>query len=86
MVDHENKLRLQIKQVLRRHASGIELRSTPQGHPAYRRVVQQMHDLIRDEAGHTAIADAMRFVDHGMAELERLDSERAAERRREARA
>ena len=29
MVDHENKLRLQIKQVLRRHASGIDLRSTP---------------------------------------------------------
>jgi len=30
MVDHENKLRLQIKQVLRRHASGIDARgSTP---------------------------------------------------------
>ncbi len=64
----------------------LELRSTPQGHPAYRRVVQQMHDLIRDEAGHTAIAEAMRFVDHGAAELERLDSERAAEQRRQARA
>jgi len=29
MVEHENKLRLQIKQVLRRHASGVDLRSTP---------------------------------------------------------
>ena len=29
MIDHENKLRLQIKGVLRRHASGIDLRATP---------------------------------------------------------
>ena len=62
----------------------LELRSTPQGHPAYRRVVQRMHELIRDEAGHTAIADAMSHVDHGAAELERLESERAAEARRTA--
>lgn len=60
----------------------LELRSTPQGHPAYRRVVQEMHRLIGEEAGHRAVADAMRFVDHGAAELERLDAERAAERRR----
>jgi len=60
----------------------LELRSTPQGHPAYRKVVQEMHRLIRDEAGHTAVADAMSHVDHGAAELERLESERAAEARR----
>ncbi|MDX1658603.1 MAG: FAD-dependent thymidylate synthase [Nitriliruptorales bacterium] len=60
----------------------LELRSTPQGHPQYRQVVQEMHRLIAEEAGHTAIADAMRFVDHGAAELERLESERAAEQRR----
>ena len=60
----------------------LELRSTPQGHPAYRRVVQSMHQLIRDQAGHTAVADAMSHVDHGAAELERLESERAAEARR----
>jgi thymidylate synthase ThyX len=60
----------------------LELRSTPQGHPAYRRIVQEMHRLIRDRAGHTAVADAMRHVDHGAAELERLESERAAEARR----
>ena len=29
MVDHENKLRLQIKQVLRRHAAGAPLVHTP---------------------------------------------------------
>lgn len=63
----------------------LELRSTPQGHPQYRRVVQEMHRLIRDRAGHTAVAQAMRHVDHGDSELERLESERAAERRRQSR-
>jgi thymidylate synthase ThyX len=60
----------------------IELRSGPQGHPAYRRVAQQMHRAIAEQAGHHAIAAAMSFVDHGATELERLESERRAERRR----
>ena len=60
----------------------IELRSGPQGHPAYRRVAQQMHRAIAEQAGHHAIAAAMTFVDHGTTELERLESERRAERRR----
>jgi thymidylate synthase ThyX len=60
----------------------IELRSGPQGHPAYRRVAQQMHRAIAEHAGHRAIAEAMTFVDHGATELERLESERRAERRR----
>ena len=60
----------------------IELRSGPQGHPAYRRVAQQMHRTIAEQAGHHAIAAAMTFVDHGATELERLESERRAERRR----
>jgi thymidylate synthase ThyX len=64
----------------------LELRSTPQGHPQYRKVVQEMHRLIGEEAGHTAVAEAMRYVDHGENELERLESERAAERRRADRA
>lgn len=63
----------------------LELRSSPQGHQQYRRVVQRMHELIRDEAGHTAVAEAMTHVDHGQGELERLESERAAERRRQQR-
>ncbi len=62
----------------------IELRTAPQGHPAYRRVCQQMHRLIADQAGHTAIAAAMQFVDHSEVELERLGSERALERKRQA--
>ena len=37
----------------------LELRSGQQGHPVYRRVVQQMHRLIADRAGHHLIAEAM---------------------------
>jgi hypothetical protein len=61
----------------------IELRTSPQGHPAYRRVCQQMHLLIRDEAGHHAIADAMQFADHSVVELERLQAERRLEAKRQ---
>jgi thymidylate synthase ThyX len=60
----------------------IELRSAPQGHPSYRRIAQAMHRLIEERAGHRAIAAAMSFADHSQVELERLEAERAAERRR----
>jgi thymidylate synthase ThyX len=61
----------------------IELRTTPQGHPAYRRVGQAMHRLIAEQAGHAALAAAMSFADHSEVALERLEAERAAERRKE---
>ena len=60
----------------------IELRTAPQGHPAYRRVCQQMHRLIAEKAGHAAVAAAMQYVDHSEVELERLNSERALEKKR----
>jgi thymidylate synthase ThyX len=60
----------------------IELRSGAQGHPAYRRAAQEMHRAIAEQAGHRALAEAMSFVDHGATDLERLESERRAERRR----
>ncbi len=60
----------------------IELRTAPQGHPAYRRVCQAMHRLIAEQAGHRALAQAMRHADHSGAEGGRLAAERAAERRR----
>jgi thymidylate synthase ThyX len=60
----------------------IELRTAPQGHPAYRRICQAMHRLIAEQAGHRVLADAMTFVDHSAVELERLKAERAAERKR----
>jgi thymidylate synthase ThyX len=57
----------------------IELRTTPQGHPIYRRVGQEMHRLIAEEAEHRAIAEAIRFADHSRVELERLDAERRSD-------
>ncbi len=61
----------------------IELRTAPAGHPAYRRVCQQMHRLITEVAGHRAIAAAMRFADHSAVELERLQEERRLEAKRQ---
>ena len=58
----------------------IELRTTPQGHPTYRRICQRMHDLI---AGvHPLVAELMTFADHSAGDEARLESERAAEARR----
>ena len=60
----------------------IELRTQRGGDNAYREICQQMHRLIAEQAGHTAIAGAMKFVDHASYELGRLESEsRTAERR-----
>ncbi len=61
----------------------LELRSTPQGHPAYRTVAQDMHRAIAEKAGHHAIAEMMTFVNHDSeTDLERLEAERRAEARR----
>jgi thymidylate synthase ThyX len=60
----------------------IELRTAPQGHPAYRRLCQRMHQLIAEQAGHRAIAAAMCFADHSPVDLERLAAEQAREQRR----
>jgi thymidylate synthase ThyX len=57
----------------------IELRTTPQGHPSYRRVCQAMHKLIAEQAGHRALAAAMVHVDHSDAGQGRLDALRAGE-------
>ncbi|MBW3614565.1 MAG: FAD-dependent thymidylate synthase, partial [Actinobacteria bacterium] len=62
----------------------VELRTGPQGHPEYRRVAQEMHRLIAEQAGHRVVAELMTFVDYGTYDLERLDAERRAERRRQA--
>ena len=60
----------------------LELRSSPQGHPAYRRIVQEMHRLIGEVAGHRAIADSMCFVDHSEIGLGRLEAEQRSEAKR----
>ena len=42
-----------------------------------------MHRLIAEQAGHHAVAEMMRYVDHSPEpSLERLDAERRAESRR----
>ena len=61
----------------------LELRTSPQGHEAYRRVWQRMHTAIAEVAGHHAVAEAMTFVDHSAEPtLGRLDAERRAEEKR----
>ena len=60
----------------------LELRSSPQGHPSYRRVVLEMHRLIEEQAGHRAVAASMTHLTTEAPELERLAAERRAESRR----
>jgi thymidylate synthase ThyX len=62
----------------------IELRSGQQGHPAYRHIVQEMHRLIAEQAGHRVLADMMTFADHDEHALGRLAAEHRAEARRTA--
>ncbi len=67
----------------------LELRTSPQGHPEYRMVCQDMHRLIAEKAGHRIIAAMMSHVDgadYDSVGLERLQGERRAEARRAARA
>lgn len=52
-----------------------ELRTSPQGHPGYRKLVQQMHDALSE--AHPQLGEAMRFVNQGEdEELTRLAAER----------
>ena len=40
----------------------VELRSSPQGHPSYRRIALEIQRQIRDVAGHGLVAEAMAFA------------------------
>ena len=52
-----------------------ELRTSPQGHPGYRKLVQQMHERLREI--HPLLGEAMKFVNQGEdPELTRLAAER----------
>lgn len=52
-----------------------ELRTSPQGHPGYRKLVRQMHEKVANV--HPLLAEAMRFVNQGEdPELSRLAAER----------
>ncbi|MBT5848831.1 MAG: thymidylate synthase [Acidimicrobiaceae bacterium] len=64
----------------------LELRTGPQGHEAYRRVCQRMHTQISEIAGHKALAEAMKFVDHSVEPtLGRLEAQRRADEKRSGR-
>ena len=78
------KLRYSMQFNVREAFHMLELRTSEQGHPDYRRVCQAMHTLIREKAGHRALADAMSYVDHNDYDLGRLEAERRAEKRRNA--
>lgn len=60
----------------------LELRSAPQGHPAYRRIAIEMHRQIAEVAGHRALAETFVHMSTEAPELERLEAERRAEARR----
>ncbi|MET1033139.1 MAG: FAD-dependent thymidylate synthase, partial [Candidatus Saccharimonadales bacterium] len=52
-----------------------ELRTSPQGHPGYRKLVQQMHEKLCQ--AHPLLGEAMKFVNQGEdPELSRLAAER----------
>jgi thymidylate synthase ThyX len=81
-----HRVRYSVQMNVREAMHVLELRTTREGHPEYRRVCQEMHRLIGDVAGHQAIAGLMGFVDHSdyeQEELGRLESERRAEVRRQ---
>ena len=59
-----HRVRYSVQMNAREAMHMLELRTTPQGHPEYRKVCQKMHRLIADKAGHRAIAGMMSFVDH----------------------
>ncbi|TMK23039.1 MAG: thymidylate synthase [Actinobacteria bacterium] len=77
------RIRYVMQMNLREAFHVIELRSSPQGHAAYRKVAHEMYRQIADVAGHRTVAEFMRYVDLGDVDLERLDAERRAERKRQ---
>jgi thymidylate synthase ThyX len=79
---HGHRIRYAMQFNAREAMHMLELRSSPQGHPEYRRVAQEMHRQIAERAGHKIIAEMMTYVDHEEYELGRLGAERRAEERR----
>lgn len=58
----------------------IELRTTPQGHPSYRRICQRMMDAVRTQ--HPELAATIRFADYNEYYWSRAESE-SRQRRKE---
>lgn len=83
-VSMASRIRYYMRMNAREAMHVIELRTSPQGHPSYRRICQEMHRLIGEHAGHKAVAAAMSFADHSGVELGRLAAERARDLKRAA--
>ena len=58
----------------------IELRTVPQGHADYRKVVQKMYKLINKK--HPTLSKIMKYVDLNQYGLERFESEKRTEEKR----
>lgn len=58
-----------------------ELRASPQGHPAYRKVAQEMFKKMREV--HPNIAEFVKFIDMKDYELERLEAEKRLDKKME---
>ncbi len=73
-----HKMRWKLNMNAREAYHFVELRTSPQGHPAYRKLVRQMFDKIKSV--HPLIAEGMIFVNKDEdPELTRLAAERATE-------
>jgi thymidylate synthase ThyX len=70
------RIRYNIQMNARQAFHMLELRTGESGHSDYRRICLKMHELIRDQARHHAIADAMIYVDSKDYGLGRLSAER----------
>ncbi|MCP3933843.1 MAG: thymidylate synthase [Actinomycetia bacterium] len=60
----------------------LELRSAPQGHPAYRKIAQEMYRQIGDVAGHKALASLFIYMDMSDGERGRAEAETRLETRK----
>jgi thymidylate synthase ThyX len=76
------RLRWYMKMNLRELYHFAELRTTPQGHPDYRKLAQKMYLKVKEV--HPALVGPMKFVDMKEYDLERLEAEKRLEKKLEA--
>jgi thymidylate synthase ThyX len=73
-----HKLRYRFIMNARESFHMLELRTSPQGHPGYRKICQEMHRLFSE--AHPRLGKAMKFVNQsGDPELTRFEAERATQ-------
>ncbi|HVC03941.1 MAG TPA: FAD-dependent thymidylate synthase [Candidatus Acidoferrales bacterium] len=75
-----HRVRYLIKLNAREAVHLIELRTSPQGHPSYRQICQEMLRLIDEVAGHHLVAGTMRFAGSDDVHLPRYAAEARSSR------